>query len=114
MTFATLLERPYRHFTDFQGRSNRAEFWLFTAVAMGLFYTLIALKLGGLAGLVGLIIIVPNIALTVRRLHDANLSGWWCLLCLLPCHIGLVIQGVIGLLPGTKGPNKYGKLPKET
>ena len=49
---------------------------------------------------------VPFITLTVRRLHDFNWSGWWCLLYFIPG--GAVAFIVFGLIPGTEGENKYG------
>ena len=75
-----------------------------------------------------LILVWPNIALTARRLHDLNVSGWWSALYLAPAAVVLAIgfltgqwqvptyayyfcpiaQVTLGLLPGTPGPNKYG------
>jgi uncharacterized membrane protein YhaH (DUF805 family) len=65
-----------------------------------------------------LAIIVPGIAVGVRRLHDRNMSGWWYLgfivLSLVPVigFIASIAMIVIFLLPGTPGPNKYGPDPK--
>ena len=43
----------------------------------------------------------------VKRLHDMNRSGWWCLFCLLP-GIAFIAWLLIGALPGVQGPNRYG------
>ena len=72
----------------------------------------------GLYGLYALAAFIPNIAVTVRRLHDRDMSGWW--------YLGFVIAGalpivgvvasriflVLMFLPGTEGPNRFGEDPK--
>lgn len=66
-----------------------------------------ALVIAGVLMLVVLILLFfPQLALTVRRLHDSDKSGWWYLLSLVPFG-GLVVL-VFTLLPGTPGPNRYG------
>ena len=63
----------------------------------------------------GLGLIVPGIAVSVRRLHDTNKSGWWLLLCFVP-FVGSIVILVFMCLEGTKGANKYGDeffLPEE-
>ncbi|MBQ9813875.1 MAG: DUF805 domain-containing protein [Thermoguttaceae bacterium] len=72
---------------------------------------LVPLVLGG--GPFLLITIIPMFCLVVRRLHDANISGWASLLFFIP-FVGkyrLLFFVVAGLLPPTKGPNKYGPAP---
>ena len=61
--------------------------------------------------MVSLALLVPWIAVVVRRLHDADRSGWWGLLLLLPV-IGLIALSVIGLKPGTAGENRFGPAPR--
>jgi uncharacterized membrane protein YhaH (DUF805 family) len=68
--------------------------------------------LGLLSGLYALAMIVPSIAVTVRRLHDTDRSGWWYLLVLVPLIGGLVIL-VFMLLDSTPGSNRFGPNPKE-
>ncbi|VEF37209.1 integral membrane protein [Stenotrophomonas maltophilia] len=65
----------------------------------------LALISTGVGALVWLAIIVPMIAVTVRRLHDTDRSGWWYLLMLVPI-VGLVVL-VFLLLPGTPGNNRF-------
>jgi uncharacterized membrane protein YhaH (DUF805 family) len=73
----------------------------------------------GLLGLFGLAIIIPSIAVVVRRLHDRDMSGWWYLGFILASMIPIVgiIAGiamqVLLLLPGTVGPNRFGPDPKD-
>lgn len=67
--------------------------------------------MGLLGGLWGLFIVIPGIALGVRRLHDVNASGWWYLLAILPLvNLGLLL--FLLLKPGTDGPNRFGDDPK--
>lgn len=126
----------FKRYVDFKGRSQRSEFWwvaLFNLIVMGVL-TVLAFALGGnfetgdinpigmlLFGIVGiyyLAILIPSVALFVRRLHDINQTGW--------IYLGLVIASmipvigfiasiamiVIACIPGTTGPNKYGPDPK--
>ncbi len=53
--------------------------------------------------------LIPSLAVTIRRMHDANLSGWLYLLSFLP--MGNIAVLVFTLLPGTAGENKYGPNP---
>ena len=68
--------------------------------------------LGLLSGLYAVAMILPSIAVTVRRLHDTDRSGWWYLLVFLPVIGGLVIL-VFMLLDGTPGSNRFGPSPKD-
>jgi uncharacterized membrane protein YhaH (DUF805 family) len=112
-----------KKYAVFAGRARRKEFWFFT-----LFNVLVAVVLamvdmftgtfdedvglGLLSGLYALALLVPSIAVTVRRLHDTDRSGWWYLLVFLPVIGGLVIL-VFMLLDGTPGSNRFGPNPKE-
>ena len=78
----------------------------------------IALGLLGIYGIYALITIIPSIAVTVRRLHDRNMRGWWylgvVLLSWIPI-VGLLVSIaflVIMCLEGTAGPNRFGEDPK--
>ncbi|AOM41589.1 hypothetical protein A9255_14025 [Xenorhabdus hominickii] len=63
-----------------------------------------------LAGVYGVFILIPQIAVTVRRLHDTNHSGWWLLLNLIP--FGGLVVFIFILLEGSEGSNDYGADPK--
>ncbi|MBY9066993.1 DUF805 domain-containing protein [Hyphomonas sp. WL0036] len=123
----------FARYTDFQGRSRRSEYWwvyLFNFLVAAALLTL-AFVLGGINMETGepgalyfvfvgilflyyLAILIPGIALMVRRLHDVNLSGWIILGALVPILNILVGLGlfIVCLIPGTAGPNKYGPDPK--
>ena len=110
-----LMLQPLRKYADFKGRARRAEYWLFILLQTVAY--LLAIGLDFIAGLgfvyaaVALGLLLPSLAVAVRRLHDTNRSGWWLLLILVPL-VGLVLV-VFLLLPGTKGPNRFGSDPKE-
>lgn len=61
-------------------------------------------------GLFSLAMLLPSLAVAVRRLHDADFSGWWVLLALLPA--GQLVLFIFFLLDGTPGPNRFGPDPK--
>src|SRR4051794_39535806 len=118
-----------KQYADFNGRARRTEFWmfvLFSAIAsaiLGLVDSLIGtarfIASGGyfyspgvLGGIYGLAVLVPTLAVGVRRLHDTDRSGWWWLLWLIPI-VGQIILIVFWALDGTPGPNRYGPDPKQ-
>ncbi len=98
------------------GRSRRMEYWMFT-----LFNMIIAFTLGFLEGLVGgpgiianlyaLAVLVPGIAVCVRRLHDTDRSGWWLLIAFIPC-LGAIVLLVFMIEDSTAGDNRFGPNPK--
>ena len=119
MEWATL---PLKRYAEFTGRSRRKEYWMFFLLCM-----VVGLVLGfvegmlGLTGMIGpygplsmlflLAILVPSIAVGIRRLHDTGRSGWWILIALVPLVDGLVLL-VFYVLEGNSGPNEYGPDPK--
>ena len=112
--YKTVLTKKY---ADFSGRARRAEFWWFWAVNLGVWVVLAILSgisdtLGNLlAGIYWLAILVPSLAVAVRRLHDTNKSGWWLLIALVPV-VGAIILLVFYLLDSDRGTNNYGPSPK--
>lgn len=106
----------FKNFTNFSGRSTRPEFWYFFLINFIFFLStnILALFYGEIIELVELIYIVitfiPSLALTIRRLHDINKSGWWILISLVP-FIGSIILLVILSRKGTTGPNNFGQDP---
>ncbi|MEM1050609.1 MAG: DUF805 domain-containing protein [Pseudomonadota bacterium] len=139
---------PLKRYFDFSGRSRRMEYWSFTlfmalvaVVLIGpLFLDIMTAAVNdplsadadpfagmGTLGAVGislyglfvLAVFIPSLAVTVRRLHDRDLSGWW--------YLGLIVASLIPLvgiiasiafivlmfLPGTEGANRFGPDPKD-
>jgi uncharacterized membrane protein YhaH (DUF805 family) len=106
-----------QHYFDFNGRARRAELWWFflvylvIAVVLGVIQNIVGLGTI-LSGLFGLAMLLPNLGVQVRRLHDTGRSGWWWLIAL--TGIGIILLIVWYVTEGTKGPNEYGPDPKAT
>jgi uncharacterized membrane protein YhaH (DUF805 family) len=98
------VRNAFQQYASARGRASRAEYWWWV-----LFNAAIQLLLGDgpLAALAVLALIVPSIAVLVRRLHDLDRSAWSLLVALIPA-VGLVILVVALALPGTSGSNRYG------
>ena len=124
---------PFRRYAEFSGRSRRREYWLFV-----LFNYIVALLFGAVLGIVMLLlyfadvsedgmmltcyimivpyalyslwVIVPGLAVSIRRLHDLDKSGWHLLIGLIPL-VGGIILLIWYCSEGTRGPNRYGPDP---
>jgi len=93
------------NYVNFTGRANRPEFWWFFLATTILN---IVLRPFGLVGnLVNLAMLLPQLAVGARRLHDTGRSGWWLLLWLVPI-VGWIVLIVWYASAGDGGPNKYG------
>jgi uncharacterized membrane protein YhaH (DUF805 family) len=121
---------PYRRYADFQGRSCRREFWMFTLLSIIIAFGAVAVMLaggvaaagsgetggplfwiGGIAIIIwGLASFIPSLAVQVRRFHDQDRSGWMILLGFIP-YVGSIIVIIFMCLEGTRGPNRYGPDP---
>ncbi|MFJ4211025.1 DUF805 domain-containing protein [Paenarthrobacter sp. NPDC089675] len=120
------IQRFFKKYATFTGRASRSEYWWWTLVAgiVGivlniLFTSGISVDSDGvpvlgptyvvgliLAVIWGLATIVPSIALTVRRLHDGNFSGWLVLLILVPV-LGALAVFVLALLPSNPAGQRF-------
>jgi uncharacterized membrane protein YhaH (DUF805 family) len=102
-----------KKYAVFSGRARRKEYWMFV-----LFNVIIAFCLGLVLGFTGagvrgqliinlyqLAILIPSIAVGVRRMHDSDHSGWWILLP--------IVNLVFACIDGTAGPNRFGPNPKQ-
>ncbi len=108
-----------RRYFDFSGRSSRTNFWMFMLIYF-IIYVIAAIidgalfgmrfgrEIGIVTGIVGLVHIIPSIAVGVRRLHDTDRSGWWWLIALIPL-IGSIWLIVLYCFPGTPGANRFGQ-----
>ncbi len=129
---------PLRQYATFRGRSRRKEYWLWQLFLLLLFGVLTAWLFGqagpipegatpeemnallmeapgttlpvALIALASLGLFLPSLAVSVRRLHDSDKSGWWLLLNLIP--VGGLVLLIFYLLDGTRGPNRHGPDPK--
>ncbi len=114
----------WKRYAQFSGRSRRKELWMFA-----LFNTIICtvLYVGGmmmamrgsslgtiffaLYGIYALAVLVPSLAVEVRRLHDIGKSGWWLLIAFVPI-VGAILLLVWFVSDGQPGDNQYGPNPK--
>ncbi len=102
-------------YAKFDGRAGRGEFWWFALANLIIFIVLgllIAVSNFFWVLYIGysLAVIVPTIAVAIRRLHDTNKSGWWLLIGLIP--FGGIVLLVFYILEGTNGPNDHGVAPE--
>lgn len=121
-TFGQAVKSCFNQYCGFKGRASRAEFWWFALFGFvlgfvlgfvdGLLFTLTEnafFALLGFSGLFQLGVFLPTLAVTARRLHDTDKSGWWMLLYL--TIIGGIVVFIFTLLRGNEGSNKYGEDP---
>jgi uncharacterized membrane protein YhaH (DUF805 family) len=105
----------FNRYTQFSGRSNRGEFWfwqldnILVSLALGVLDAIIfgTSSAGILGGLWAVATIIPSFALSARRLHDIDKSGWWILLSLIPI-IGWIILLVWYCRQPDTHPNRFG------
>lgn len=104
------------NYTGFEGRARRKEYWMFVlfsflaSLVLSIVQAIIHLE-QFLTGLYSLAVLLPSLAVMVRRLHDTGKSGWWILIGLIP-FIGEIILLVFACLDSQEGDNKYGPNPK--
>ena len=105
-----------KKYAVFTGRASRTEYWMFF-----LFNLIIAIVLGAIDAVIGtggilgaiyaLAVLIPAIAVAVRRLHDTGRTGWWVLIALIPV-IGAIVLLVFMVMDSQPGANTYGPNPK--
>ncbi len=96
-----------RKYAEFNGRATRSEYWYFTlfSIIISIAFTLadIYLNTQFLDSIYSLAVFIPTIAVAVRRMHDINKSGWYCLIP--------IYNIILACTQGTEGPNEYGSDP---
>jgi len=111
-----------RNYVGFSGRAHRTEFWMFVLINLVITLVLSFIDgmlglasaeygMGPLQGLYSLAVLLPSLAVAVRRLHDTGRTGWWLLICLIPL-IGAIVLIVFYCLDSQEGDNQYGPNPK--
>ncbi len=115
MTFGNAVRSVFHQYAGFTGRARRSEYWFFVLftvlvyVAASVVDAFLGIPLFTLVVALGLL--VPTLAVSVRRLHDTGRSGWWMLLSLVP--FGGIVLIVFHCLDGEPGPNRFGPSPKQ-
>ncbi len=149
MSFWQAVQTCFQKYIDFSGRAGRAEYWWFTlflvvaSIVLGIFDAMtFGIELDSpqvFSNIFAIATLIPSLAVTWRRFHDINKSGWWCLLMFaimviggafigagIVISAGLVGLGILALLggliwniiwaatPGDMGENQYGPDPRAT
>lgn len=106
-----------KKYAVFNGRSTRPEYWYFylfnliISIALSIIAATISNKINLLSDLYSLLVLIPGLAVSVRRLHDIGKSGWMLLVGLIPIA-GIIWLIVLMSTDSNAGENKYGPNPK--
>jgi uncharacterized membrane protein YhaH (DUF805 family) len=111
MTFQDSIATCLRKYATFDGRASRSEFWWF------MLFFLLAILIPSMvsdiaANIIALALLIPNLAVSARRLHDIQKSGWFLLLGLIPI-IGSIILLVWSAKKSDPNDNEYGPVPAD-
>jgi uncharacterized membrane protein YhaH (DUF805 family) len=118
MSFADAVRICLSKYVDFSGRARRSEYWWFTLfnVLVGIVASIIDAIIGTRWGSFGLIealtslaLLLPGLAVGVRRLHDTSRSGWWILIGIIPI-VGWIVL-LVFYVQDSHPDNKYGPSP---
>ncbi len=120
MGFAEAIKSWFNKYVTFSGRAPRSEYWWFTlfAILAQIVLTFVDMAVFGanpygidpLATIFSLAVLLPGLAVTVRRLHDTGRSAWWLLIVLIPV-IGYIVLIVFACLKSEPGANRFGPNP---
>ncbi len=104
-----------KRYVEFSGRSARKAFWYFTGISFAVQVVLSIID--GIIGLSSILpglyqlgVLLPSLAISVRRLHDIGRSGWWLLIGLIP-FLGWLVLLYFYVQPSEEGSNQYGPHP---
>ena len=118
--FGEAVKQAFSHGFVYRGRASRSAYWwwaLFEVIALFASELLIVIPVAAhsnaaaavffiILGIAGIYLALVGLAVTIRRLHDIDRSGWWVLIGLVPFAGGIVLL-VFSLLEGTPGPNRF-------
>ncbi|HET7193627.1 MAG TPA: DUF805 domain-containing protein [Nocardioides sp.] len=121
MEFAEAIQSCFKQYIGFTGRARRSEYWWFAlfgvivSIVADLIDTLLGTmsedtNVGVVGGIAGLALLLPGIAVAIRRLHDTSRSGWWILIGLVPI-VGWIVL-IVFYVQDSHPDNKYGPSPK--
>lgn len=121
MGFSEAIRVVFSKYVTFDGRARRSEYWywaLFTvlvSIVTSILDAVVGTSYdtgGGLINtIVGLALLLPGLAVAIRRLHDTGRVGWWVLIGIIPV-IGWIVLIVFFVFDSKPGENKYGPSPK--
>jgi uncharacterized membrane protein YhaH (DUF805 family) len=119
MGFTEAISSGFKNYVNFSTRAARSEYWFWTlfvvlvSIVTNILDALIVGTGSGFAPLstiASLGLLLPGIAVSIRRLHDLDRSGWWLFIVLIPL-VGAIILIVWYCTKGTDGPNRFGSDP---
>jgi uncharacterized membrane protein YhaH (DUF805 family) len=117
MTFTQAIRSGFQNYVNFSGRAPRSEYWYWTlfSILVSIASALVdvalfpSLNASPINTIVELALLLPGLAVSVRRLHDLDRTGWWLLLIL--TGIGAIVLLVWFCMRGTVAPNRFGPDP---
>jgi uncharacterized membrane protein YhaH (DUF805 family) len=116
MGFVEAIRSGFSNYVNFSGRAPRSEYWYWTlfvilvSIAANILDSIIFYSIySPLSTLSALALFLPGLAVSVRRLHDIDRTGWWLLIAL--TGIGLIVLLVFDCIRGTIGQNRFGQDP---
>ena len=117
MQFQDAIRSGFRNYVTFSGRASRSEYWYW--VLFGFLVAIVSSILdhaifplsgtGPVEAITSLVLLLPGIAVSVRRLHDIDRTGWWVLITF--TVIGVIVLLIWACLRGTAGANRFGPDP---
>ncbi len=108
MDFTESVKTCLQKYIDFNGRASRSEYWWFVLLTILLSFIPV------IGWILRLVLLLPSLAVQVRRLHDMERSAWWLLLLVPPITIiGVFVLMIMSIFPGTPGYNRYGPSPRQ-
>ena len=118
MTFTQAIASGFQNYVTFRGRAPRSEYWywvlfvLLVSIAAGILDAALfpLVEVSPLVSVAGLLFLLPGLAVSIRRLHDLDRSGWWYLILFIPL-IGWVVLIIWACMRGTVGANRFGPDP---
>lgn len=110
-SFSFLVGKAFKDYFNFKDRSRRKEYWYYSIATVIIYIVMYIMDLfvgaGIMSTLATLFLIIPSLSLSVRRLHDIDMSGWFVLLFLIPL-VNLIFSICIGCIDTKPSPNKWG------
>ena len=120
MTFGEAIRSGFNNYVGFSGRAPRSEYWFWTLFVILVSIVAVILdaaifpyrQVSPFNAITSIILLLPGIAVSVRRLHDMDHTGWWLLIAL--TGIGAIILLIWFCFKGTDGANRFGPDPLTT
>jgi uncharacterized membrane protein YhaH (DUF805 family) len=114
MNFQQAIQSGFSNYVNFSGRAARSEDWFW--IVFYLLAVVVTLAIDTMIGfrltlsIFAIAVLLPTIAVQVRRLHDLDRTGWWILLHFVPL-VGAIVLIIWYCMRGTEGPNRFGPDP---